>query len=219
MSQIFHRSTNTISRLTIYLTLILVAILLSVMDRIQRSGYVTSANVVVDQPIQFSHKHHVSDDGIDCRYCHTSVENSSFAGIPPTKTCMNCHSQLFVDSPFLEPVRESFRSGEPIEWNRVHKLADFVYFNHSIHVAKGVGCATCHGPVDQMPLIRQYASLQMEWCLECHRQPEKFLRPREEVFNMSYQPPADQISLGLRLKREYNIRSALDLTSCSTCHR
>lgn len=219
MAQIFHRSTNTLSRLTIYLSLILVAAFLMVTDRIQRSGYITSANVVVEQPIPFSHKHHVADDGIDCRYCHTSVETSAFAGIPPTRTCMNCHSLLFADSPFLEPVRASYRTGGPIEWNRVHKLADFVYFDHSIHIAKGIGCATCHGQVDQMPLVRQVASLQMEWCLDCHRQPEKYLRPKDQVFNMSYQPPSNQIALGLQLKQDYHIRSAQELTSCSTCHR
>ncbi len=219
MAQIFHRSTNTLSRLTIYLSLILVAAFLMVTDRIQRSGYITSANVVVEQPIPFSHKHHVADDGIDCRYCHTSVETSAFAGIPPTRTCMNCHSLLFADSPFLEPVRASYRTGVPIEWNRVHKLADFVYFDHSIHIAKGIGCATCHGQVDQMPLVRQVASLQMEWCLDCHRQPEKYLRPKDQVFNMSYQPPSNQIALGLQLKQDYHIRSAQELTSCSTCHR
>jgi hypothetical protein len=219
MAQIFHRSTNTISRLTIYLSLVIVAVLLTVTDGIQRSGYVTAANFVVAQPVQFSHKHHVLDDGIDCRYCHTSVEDSSFAGLPPTQTCMNCHSQLFADSPFLEPVRASFRSGQPIEWNRVHKLADYVYFNHSIHVAKGIGCATCHGQVDQMPLIRQVTSLQMEWCLDCHRAPEKYLRPKDKVFDMTYQTPANQLEAGLELKRQYHIRNAMDLTNCSTCHR
>ncbi len=219
MAQIFHRSTNTISRLTIYLTLVIVGVLLMVTDRIQRSGYITSANVVVEQPVPFSHKHHVADAGIDCRYCHTSVEDSAFAGIPPTRTCMNCHSLLFANSPFLEPVRASYRTGAPIEWNRVHKLADYVYFDHSIHIAKGVGCATCHGQVDQMPLVRQVATLQMEWCIDCHRQPEKYLRPKDQVFNMAYQAPPDQIALGLKLKQEYHIRSAQELTSCSTCHR
>jgi cytochrome c7-like protein len=219
MAQIFHRSTNTLSRLTIYLTLIVLGALLMVTDRIQRSGYITSANVVVEQPIPFSHKHHVADDGIDCRYCHTSVETSAFAGIPPTRTCMNCHSLLFADSPFLKPVRDSYSSGVPIEWNRVHKLADYVYFDHSIHIAKGIGCATCHGQVDQMPLVRQVATLQMEWCIDCHRQPEKYLRPKDQVFNMAYQAPSNQIALGLQLKQDYHIRSAEELTSCSTCHR
>jgi hypothetical protein len=219
MAQIFHRSTNTISRLTIYLSLVIVAVLLTVTGGIQRSGYVTSANFVVAQPVQFSHKHHVLDDGIDCRYCHTTVEDSGFAGLPPTQTCMNCHSQLFADSPFLEPVRASFRSGQPIEWNRVHKLADYVYFNHSIHVVKGIGCVTCHGQVDQMPLIRQVATLQMEWCLDCHRVPEKYLRPSDKVFDTTYQAPVNQLAAGLELKKLYHIRNAMDLTSCSTCHR
>src|SRR5580658_838402 len=219
MAQIFHRSTNTISRLTIYLSLVIAGVLFTLGSSIERSGYVTSANVVVEQPIPFSHKHHVADDGIDCRYCHTGVETSSFAGIPPTKTCMTCHSILFVDSPFLEPVRASYRTGAPIAWNRVHKLDQFAYFDHSIHIAKGIGCFTCHGAVDQMPLVRQVASLQMEWCLDCHRQPEKYLRPKDQVFNMSYRPPSDQIALGLQLKQEYHIRDSRDLTSCSTCHR
>ncbi len=219
LPQIFHRSTNTLSRLSLFSALFLVALFLSVLAEIERSSYITEADVVREQPIQFSHKHHVEDDGIDCRYCHTSVEQSAFAGIPPTKTCMNCHSQIFAASPYLEPIRESFRTGKPIEWTRVHKLPEFVYFNHSIHVNKGVGCASCHGQVNLMPLVRQVASLQMEWCLDCHRHPERALRPREQVFNMHWQPPADQLEQGRRLAREYNIRSVEDLTSCSTCHR
>lgn len=219
LPQIFHRSTNTLSRLSLFSALFLVALFLSVLAEIERSSYITEADVVREQPIQFSHKHHVEDDGIDCRYCHTSVEQSAFAGIPPTKTCMNCHSQIFAASPYLEPIRESFRTGKPIEWTRVHKLPEFVYFNHSIHVNKGVGCASCHGQVNLMPLVRQVASLQMEWCLDCHRHPERALRPREQVFNMRWQPPADQLEEGRRLAREYNIRSVEELTSCSTCHR
>jgi len=219
LPQIFHRSTNTLSRLSLFSALFLVALFLSVLAEIERSSYITEADVVREQPIQFSHKHHVEDDGIDCRYCHTSVEQSAFAGIPPTKTCMNCHSQIFAASPYLEPIRESFRTGKPIEWTRVHKLPEFVYFNHSIHVNKGVGCASCHGQVNLMPLVRQVASLQMEWCLDCHRHPERALRPREQVFNMQWQPPADQLEQGRRLAREYNIRSVEELTSCSTCHR
>jgi len=219
LPQIFHRSTNTLSRLSLFSALFLVALFLSVLAEIERSSYITEADVVREQPIQFSHKHHVEDDGIDCRYCHTSVEQSAFAGIPPTRTCMNCHSQIFAASPYLEPIRESFRTGKPIEWTRVHKLPEFVYFNHSIHVNKGVGCASCHGQVNLMPLVRQVASLQMEWCLDCHRHPERALRPREQVFNMHWQPPADQLEEGRRLAREYNIRSVEELTSCSTCHR
>jgi len=219
MAQIFHPSTNTISRVSLFSALFLIALLLWLLAEFQRSSYITEANVEREQPVQFSHKHHVADDGIDCRYCHTSVETSAFAGIPPTKTCMNCHSQIFRDSPYLEPVRESFRTGKPVEWTRVHQLADFVYFDHSIHVNKGVGCATCHGRVDEMPLIRQVASLQMEWCLDCHREPELYLRPHDQVFDMAWQPPSDQLEQGSRLAKLYKIRSVEELTSCSTCHR
>jgi hypothetical protein len=198
----------------------------------QRSPYVTYAGVARPQPAPFSHEHHVAALGIDCRYCHTSVETSGFAGIPPTKTCMNCHSQIWTAAPLLEPVRESYRTGKSLVWNRVNDLPDFVYFDHSIHINKGVGCNTCHGAVDRMPLMFNYASLQMEWCIECHRGPEKNLRPREQVFNMRYQQPTtalpvevdgksytDQMELGKYLSHKYNLRSAMDITSCSTCHR
>ena len=216
MPQIFHRSTNTIARVSIFGAVLLVAGLLGLIAEIQRSPWVTDARVVREQPIQFSHERHVGGNGIDCRYCHTSVEESPFAGIPPTKTCMNCHSQIFSNSPFLEPVRQSFQSGASIRWTRVHDLPDFVYFNHSIHIHKGVGCTTCHGQVDRMPLMWQEQSLQMEWCLECHRSPERFVRPREAVFSVDYVPPADQLELGKLLVAEYQIQK---LTSCSTCHR
>jgi len=216
MSQIFHRSANTLSRFSIFGGLFAVGFLLWALAVINRSDYVTDAHVVREQPVQFSHAHHVGGMGLDCRYCHTSVEESAFAGIPPTKTCMNCHSQIWSQSPYLEPVRASFRDEKPLQWVRVNDLPDFVYFNHSIHVKKGVGCATCHGRVDRMPLMYQEASLQMEWCLECHRQPERFVRPREAVFRMDYAAPADQLELGRRLVKEYRIQR---LTSCSVCHR
>jgi hypothetical protein len=218
MAQIFHPSTNTISKLTIFGAVFLIAGLLWLLAELNRSDYVTQANVVRPQPVPFSHKHHVSGLGIDCRYCHTAVEQSAFAGIPSTSTCMNCHSQIWTNSPMLEPVRESYRTGQPLRWTRVHNLAEFAYFNHSIHVNKGVGCATCHGPVDQMPLIAQQESLLMEWCLDCHRNPERYLRPREEVFNMSWAAPGNQAELGLELVRKYNVRTE-QLTDCSVCHR
>jgi hypothetical protein len=144
------------------------------------------------------------------------VETSSFAGIPATKICMNCHSQIWSESPTLEPVRQSFRTGQSIEWTRVHNLPQFVYFDHSIHVNKGVGCTTCHGPVDRMPLMWRENSLYMEWCLECHREPERFVRPRQFVFSVNWQAPADQLKLGRELIEEYKIQR---LTSCSVCHR
>jgi len=216
MPQIFHRSTNTISRVSIFGALFVVAGLLALIAQVNRSPWVTGAHVAREQPIQFSHERHVAGNGIDCRYCHTSVEDSRFAGIPPTKTCMNCHSQIFANSPFLEPVRASFNGGRPLQWTRVHDLPDFVYFDHSIHVKKGVGCTTCHGQVDRMPLMWQEQSLQMEWCVDCHRNPEQYVRPRDAVFRVDYQPPANQRELGARLVAEYEIQK---LTSCSTCHR
>ena len=230
--QIFHRSTNTISRATIYGAVFVVAALFWAAANIQRSPYVTYAGVARPQPAPFSHQHHVAGLGIDCRYCHTSVEVSSFAGIPPTRTCMNCHSQIWTNAALLEPVRESYRSGKSLVWTRVNDLPDFVYFNHSIHINKGVGCNTCHGPVDRMPLMYNYASLQMEWCLDCHRAPDKYLRPREQVFNMRYEQPAsdkpvrvdgkdytDQLALGADLIQKYKVRNPADITTCSTCHR
>jgi cytochrome c7-like protein len=216
MPQIFHPSTNTLSKLSLAGIVGLVGGLIGLAMLLGRSSYVTRANEYVEQPVQFSHLHHVLDDGIDCRYCHTSVETSSFAGIPPTKTCMNCHSQIWQSAPILAPVRTSFREDRPLNWTRVHDLPDFVYFNHSIHVKKGMGCETCHGRVDQMPLMRQVQSLQMEWCLNCHRNPQDYVRPRSEVFTMGYKPPVPQSVIGPQLAKEYDIRGN---TSCSTCHR
>lgn len=217
--QIFHPSTNTLSRISIFGAVIFIAGMGWALSAIQRSAYVTNAGIAREQPVQFSHQHHVGVLGIDCRYCHTSVEVSSFAGIPPTRTCMNCHSQIWNQSPYLEPVRESFRTGKSLVWTRVNDLPDFVYFNHSIHINKGVGCDTCHGKVNRMPLMYQKESLAMEWCIGCHRQPEQYLRPKSEVFNMDYQPPADQVALGKDLAKQYHLLSEEQLTSCSTCHR
>ena len=219
MSQIFHRYSNIYSRLSILAILGFVAVLGGTVAMLNVSGYNTGQDMFVDQPVQFSHAHHVGGEGFDCRYCHTSVEESAFANIPPTKTCMNCHSQIWATAPILEPVRASFRDNTPLRWTRVHDLPDFVYFNHSVHVNKGVGCATCHGRVDQMPLMYQQASLQMSWCLDCHRNPAQYVRPRDQVYNMAWERPADDPGLGARLVQEYKIASVEQLTSCSTCHR
>jgi hypothetical protein len=195
MPQIFHHSTNTLAKLSIFGGVFILLAAIWAVAEINRSSWNTGQWVEREQPVQFSHKHHSGDDGIDCRYCHTSVETSSDAGMPPTRTCMNCHLQIWADSPYLEPVRASWRTGKPIEWTRVHDLPDYVYFNHSIHVNKGVGCSTCHGDVSNMPVMYQASSLQMEWCLQCHRNPEKFVRPKDQI------------------------QGANVLTSCSTCHR
>ncbi|MGE0361866.1 MAG: cytochrome c3 family protein [Vicinamibacterales bacterium] len=216
MPQIFPKSANAWSKASIFTVLGLVLSLGWTVAVLQRSDFVTAANTFVDQPVQFSHQHHVGGIGIDCRYCHNSVEVAATASIPPTKTCINCHSQIWSTSPYLEPVRASFRDDKPLQWTRVHDLPDFVYFNHSIHVTKGMACETCHGRVDQMPLMRQQSSLQMEWCLECHRNPEQYVRPRSEVFTMGYVPAVAQSELGPQLVAEYNIKS---LTNCSVCHR
>jgi len=218
MTQIFHPSTNTISRVSIFGALFFGLALLFIVYMIFRSPYVTGVNVVVDQPVPFSHEHHVRGLGIDCRYCHTSVEKSGFAGIPPTETCMTCHSQIWTDSPMLEPVRTSLRTNTPIRWNRVHDLPDYAYFNHAIHVNKGVGCVSCHGQVDQMPLTWKAEPMTMEWCLSCHRNPENHLRPVAEVFNMNWVPPKDQVSLGLDLIKKHEI-PVQRLSDCYTCHR
>jgi hypothetical protein len=222
MPQIFRHSTNYLARATIFGAIFILLAALWVTAEITRSGWNTGQYIERQQPIQFSHKHHVGDDGIDCRYCHTTVETSASAGIPSTQICMNCHKQIWADSPYLKPVRDSFRDGKPLEWIRVHDLPDFAYFNHSIHIAKGVGCSTCHGRIDQMPVVSQTNSLQMEWCLECHRAPEKFIRPKNEIFNMAWRErngSKEEVALGKQWKQEYHIQGADVLTSCSTCHR
>lgn len=219
MGQVFAPSANSIAKLSIVVLLLVAVGGLGALDALHRSPYVRYTHMPRNQPIPFSHKHH-TNMGIDCRYCHTSVEESNFANIPPTRTCMNCHNVIYKDADMLEPVRESWRTGESIEWNRVHDLPDFVYFNHAIHVNKGIGCTTCHGQVGEMPLIWKEEPLYMKWCLECHRAPEKFIRPRDQVFNMDYEAPKDQMEQGQQLVKEYNVHSAnYRLTECWICHR
>jgi hypothetical protein len=217
MAQIFSRSTNQLSRVSVVLLLVLLASVAWGGAYLSTSGYVTGEDVVLNQPVPFSHNHHFAGLGISCLYCHTSVEKAASAGIPPTSTCMNCHKEIWTNAELLEPVRASFRTGVPIEWERVHDLPDYVYFNHSVHVAKGIGCQSCHGQVDEMPLVYQDGSLTMKWCLDCHREPEKFVRPTSEIYNFDW-PPAgwNQAVEGPRLVEEYSIES---LTYCSVCHR
>ena len=216
MSQLFRPGANTFAKASVIAGLGVALGLGGILNNIERTSYVTNVNVPRDQPAMFTHKHHVRGVGMDCRYCHNSVEVSSSAGIPSTEVCMGCHSQIWSEAPILEPVRESWRTGKSIEWNRVHDLPGFVYFNHSIHVAKGMGCQTCHGQVDQMPMVWKQNTLLMEWCLDCHRAPEKYIRPKDQVFNMEYKPEGDQAVLGAKLVAEYKVRK---LTDCSICHR
>ncbi len=216
MSQIFHHSSNTFARITIFGAVFILGFLTWVFTELDRSAYATRANQSREQPVPFSHAHHVGGLGIDCRYCHTTVESSSFANIPPTKTCMNCHSQIWSTSPTLEPVRASFRTGESIRWTRVNDLPDFVYFNHSAHVRRGVGCVECHGRVDKMEAVTQVERLSMGWCLDCHRHPARHLRPPELVTKMDWVAPEDPVVFGRRLMQERNIHPS---TQCWTCHR
>jgi hypothetical protein len=187
MAQVFDRSSNALARASLVLTGLIIIALGLTLDELQRSPWVTRQGQRPDQPVPFSHKHHVQGLGLQCQYCHTSVEVSSYAGIPPTKTCMNCHAQIWTNASLLEPVRQSWATGQSIPWIRVHDLPDYVYFNHSIHVNKGIGCASCHGRVDEMPLMYMQNSLQMEWCLNCHRNPTENLRPTSEIYNMAWE--------------------------------
>jgi hypothetical protein len=217
--QVFPRSMNVVAKVSLFGSFLLLGFIAWVMLIYGRSSYGTGMGLARVQPIPFSHQHHVGILGIDCRYCHTTVESSSFAGMPPTKTCMNCHSQIWVGSEMLAPVRDSYRTGQPLRWPRVNNLPGFVYFDHSIHMQKGVGCTECHGRIDRMPFTFQEPSLLMEWCLDCHRNPEKHLRPREYVVDMKYQHPDNQKELGRKLVEEYGIRDSRYLTSCTVCHR
>ncbi|MGH9574132.1 MAG: cytochrome c3 family protein [Candidatus Acidiferrales bacterium] len=230
--QIFHRSTNLISRFTIFGGIVFVAFLGWALYTIALSSWYTRQNYTEQQPVPFSHRHHVGELGIDCRYCHVTVEKSSFAGIPPTQTCMTCHSQIWTNASMLEPVRTSYRTNTSLNWVRVNALPEFVYFDHSIHINKGIGCTTCHGPMGDMPLTYRAGTLYMSWCLDCHRQPEKNLRPKSEVFNAFYQQPSrnnpvtyngatytDQLTLGRKLLTDYKIHDERFMQSCSTCHR
>lgn len=218
MAQVFHHAANTVAKVTMLAVIALIAGL-GIFGWEVNNSYNVYRHEPLRQPIPFSHKHHVTDDGIDCRYCHTTVETSSFAGIPPTHTCMSCHSKIWVNSPMLAPVRDSYSTDTSIAWVRVNELPDFVYFNHSIHVNKGVGCSTCHGSINQMPLVFQASPLLMEWCLGCHRNPQQVLRPLDQVFNMDWKAPSNQEEIGKQFAAERKIRTTAELTSCSTCHR
>lgn len=237
MPNVFHPAADTIFRTGFFGGLGLAGATAAFLWYLVRTPYATEAGVIREQPIPFSHKHHVGDAGIDCRYCHTSVEQSAFAGIPSTGICMHCHAYLFNDQAMLAPVRESSRTGRPLHWVRIHDVPDFAYFHHGVHVQKGVACVTCHGRVDRMPLVWREHSLLMQWCLDCHRDPVPHLRPREFVFRMASLeelattdefreylrrelPEVDAPQPGLpsvrrALAQRYRVKS---YTNCSNCH-
>ena len=208
--------TNAVTAIVVVGVVLTPAVAITALMLYVRSPWHTLAGDPVLQPVQFDHRHHVADDGIDCRYCHDTVDRSPSAGIPSASLCMNCHAQVWNQSGLLQPVREAFFADRPLVFTRVHRVPDFVFFNHAIHVNKGVGCVSCHGSVDRMPLATQVAPLTMEWCLDCHRAPERFLRPKSEITNMQWKPAGDQLEIGRRLKKEYRVESRTD---CYTCHR
>ncbi|SER14550.1 quinol:cytochrome c oxidoreductase pentaheme cytochrome subunit [Faunimonas pinastri] len=219
MPQVFRPRANTIARLVLLAIVLLPAAGVALACTLVRSDYITRVGMAVNQPVPFSHQHHVAGLGLDCRYCHTGVENSAFAGVPPTHTCMTCHSQVWTNADILAPVRQSLAKDQPLRWNRVHNLPNYVYFDHSVHIAKGVGCTTCHGQIDQMPLTAKSASLQMQWCLDCHRDPAPNLRPKNEIFATDWNPPMDERrKQGHELLKAYGVDPS-KLTDCSVCHR
>lgn len=219
MAQVFRPRANALLKLILLGLVVVIVVGGTAAVQYNWGPWISETEWTITQPVEFSHEHHVSGLGIDCRYCHTSVEISSSAGMPSTHTCMTCHSQIWTESPLLEPVRESYRTDQPIPWNRVYNLPDYTYFNHSVHVNNGVGCETCHGRVDQMPLVQQAVSLHMEWCLECHREPEKYLRPQEYIYAFGYELPREaQLKVGRALVEKFNIDADV-LDECSICHR
>jgi|SRR5579862_655291 len=218
MAQLFGPGANSVAKASIAGGLLLAGSIVWVVAAFNNSPYITNVRMPLVQPVPYSHQTHAGSMGLSCRYCHTTVEKSSFAGIPPTETCMTCHSQVLVNSPMLEPIRDSFRSNQPIQWNRVHNTPDFVYFRHNIHIAKGVGCSTCHGRIDTMPLTWKEQALHMDWCLNCHRNPVPYLRPKSEIYNMEWVPPSDQAEAGLKLAKEYGLHTQ-GLQDCYACHR
>ncbi|MEI9430480.1 cytochrome c3 family protein [Mesorhizobium sp. Cs1299R1N3] len=218
MPQVFSSNANGIARFILW-GLCFFAIFAAIGGTaLLRSGFITGVGRPVAQAVPFSHKHHVGDIGLDCRYCHNGVETSASAGLPATEVCMTCHSQIFTNADMLAPVRASLASGRPLQWQRVNSVPDFVYFNHSIHIAKGVACETCHGDVDDMPLMRRAQSLSMEWCLGCHRDPGPNLRPPRDVFLLHWNPPRDIEQVRRSLINILDIHPET-MTDCYVCHR
>lgn len=218
MPQLFPPFSNLLARCTVAGLIALGIASIGGGYLLQAGPYYTYQDQVIEQPVPFSHQHHVGGLGIDCRNCHTSVEEGRYAGMPPTSTCMSCHSQLWTNADALQPVRDSWETNEPIAWNRVHDLPDYAYFDHSIHIAKGVGCNTCHGRIDEMPLVRKDQPLTMGWCLDCHRNPSEHQRPQDKIYDLHYQPPGGE--KGRELSKSYGtLDRVAQLQNCSTCHR
>ncbi|MCC6731439.1 MAG: cytochrome C [Chthonomonadales bacterium] len=239
MAQVFSRNANTLARVSLVCLIAAPGLLVYALSTMTRSSYETKVDIPMEQPVPFSHEHHVNELGIDCRYCHTTVEKSSFAGIPPTHTCMSCHSQIWTNSPLLEPVRQSYSTGKPLQWTRVNSVPDFVFFDHSIHTNRGINCNICHGPVQQMQITAKSKTFFMSWCLNCHRNPENYVRPREDVFTLytkfrapesltpeeralrlgqDYRRTPEELARGRRLLKQYGVDKD-QITDCWICHR
>ncbi|KQP72906.1 MULTISPECIES: cytochrome c3 family protein [unclassified Methylobacterium] len=219
MAQLFAPGADALLRLAVLSGAALLAGGAVVVAGIARSDYVTGVGIAPAQPVPFSHKHHAGELGIDCRYCHTTVETQASAGLPPTQTCMTCHSQIWTGSDMLKPVRDSFASGEPLRWTRLNKLPQYVYYNHAVHVTKGIGCSTCHGDVTTMQMTFRANAFEMRFCLDCHRAPDRYVRPPDQVWNMNWSPPADQATRGPELVAKNHIHGGDRLTECGICHR
>jgi hypothetical protein len=219
VTQLFRRGADSLYRLVLAAIGIGGVGLFLAIGGIVTSDYLTGVGATPSQPVPFSHAHHAAQLGIDCRYCHSSVETAAEPGMPPSYTCMTCHSQIWTGADMLAPVRQSLADDKPLRWSPVFPLPDYVYFDHSIHIAKGIGCSSCHGRIDDMRLTRRTNSFEMKFCLDCHRAPQKELRPADQVWNMNWQPPADQAALGEKLLAQYHIDTSGRLTDCTTCHR
>ncbi len=219
MRQLFAPGADALLRLALLVASVGAILMLVVVGAVARSDYVYGVGVAPEQPVPFSHKHHSGELGIDCRYCHTSVEQQANAGMPPTHTCMTCHSQIWTGAPMLAPVRDSLAKDEPLHWTRVNHIPSYVYFNHSVHVTKGIGCSSCHGAITSMQLTLRAKAFHMDFCISCHRNPQANVRTPDQVWNMDWSPPADQATKGPELVAQYHIRNAAQLTDCSICHR
>ena len=219
MRQLFAPGADALLRLALLVVSVGAILMLVVFGAVARSDYVSGVGVAPEQPVPFSHKHHSGELGIDCRYCHTSVEQQANAGMPPTHTCMTCHSQIWTGAPMLAPVRDSLAKDEPLHWARVNHIPSYVYFNHAVHVTKGIGCSSCHGAMTSMQLTLRAKAFHMDFCIACHRNPQANVRTPDQVWNMDWSPPADQATKGPELVAQYHIRNAAHLTDCSICHR
>lgn len=219
MAQLFSRRADSVFRFTVACVLATVFGAFVVAEGIAHSNYVTGRSIVLPQPVAFSHQHHAGELGIDCRFCHMTVETAATAGMPSTYVCMTCHSQIWTGAPMLAPVRDSLAHDQPLVWQRVYGLPEYVYFDHAVHIAKGIGCSSCHGDMDRMQMTRQALHFSMAFCVACHRNPRDYVRPRKEIWNMSWHPPANQATRGAQLVRMYHIDTSGRLTDCSVCHR